>query len=39
MQDNKNKKSMNFWSATSIGVGAMIGVGLFALVSLDYHNY
>jgi amino acid transporter len=27
-------KSMGLWSATSIGVGAMIGAGLFALIGI-----
>jgi amino acid transporter len=29
-----SSKSMNLWSATSIGVGAMIGAGIFALIGI-----
>jgi amino acid transporter len=37
MKDNNQKastKTMGLWSATSIGVGAMIGAGLFALIGI-----
>ncbi len=34
MKTGKNKK-MNFLSATSIGVGAMIGAGIFALIGIS----
>ena len=36
MKDNQTRssKSMGLWSATSIGVGAMIGAGLFALIGI-----
>jgi amino acid transporter len=36
MKDNQttSSKSMGLWSATSIGVGAMIGAGLFALIGI-----
>jgi amino acid transporter len=33
-QNNKIKKQMGLWAATSIGVGAMIGAGLFALIGI-----
>lgn len=33
-KENKDSKSMGLWSATSIGVGAMIGAGIFALVGI-----
>ncbi|NEV93742.1 hypothetical protein G3567_06210 [Psychroflexus sp. YR1-1] len=33
-KENSNKKTMGLWSATSIGVGAMIGAGIFALIGI-----
>jgi len=34
-QRHPGSKGMGFWSSTSIGVGAMIGAGLFALVGIS----
>lgn len=33
-KEKSKKKTMGLWSATSIGVGAMIGAGIFALIGI-----